>query len=232
MPLSTETSAPYAPSKAVLGILERLRRGGLPSTIDKDSLMRLGVSESLAPRTLQSLQVLDLIDETGSHTATMGKLRMAPESEYQKNMEEWLNAAYAEILEYVDPSDGDEIAVRDAFRPYKPYSQQDRMVTLFTGLYGAAGVWPESAQKARVDLGTKSSPRRRVRIKKAALQDEHQVSKKSEKIVDATTGEAKGKALEYQLVDLMSDAAADQDALQAIIKVITFLKTKDAKPEG
>jgi hypothetical protein len=36
------------------------------------------------------------------------------------------------------------------------------------------------------------------------------------------------KALEYKLVDLMSEAAGDAETMSAIIKVITFLKTREA----
>ena len=36
------------------------------------------------------------------------------------------------------------------------------------------------------------------------------------------------KALEYRLVDLMADAMGEQEVLQAIIKVVTFLKARDA----
>lgn len=37
------------------------------------------------------------------------------------------------------------------------------------------------------------------------------------------------KPLEYRLVDLMSEAMDDQEVMQAIIRVITFLKVRDAK---
>ena len=37
------------------------------------------------------------------------------------------------------------------------------------------------------------------------------------------------KALEYRLVDLMAEAMDDPETLQAILKVITFLKARDAK---
>lgn len=37
------------------------------------------------------------------------------------------------------------------------------------------------------------------------------------------------KALEYKLVDLMSEALDDNEVMQAIIKVVTFLKARDAK---
>ena len=37
------------------------------------------------------------------------------------------------------------------------------------------------------------------------------------------------KQLEYRLVDLMSDAHGNQDVMDAIIKIISFLKTRTAR---
>ncbi len=36
------------------------------------------------------------------------------------------------------------------------------------------------------------------------------------------------KALEYRLVDLMSEAVSDPEVMTAIVTIITFLKTKEA----
>jgi hypothetical protein len=38
------------------------------------------------------------------------------------------------------------------------------------------------------------------------------------------------KQLEYRLVDLMSDAHGNQDVVDAIMKIVVFLKTRDATP--
>jgi hypothetical protein len=73
-------------------------------------------------------------------------IRLAPTAEYQQRLSEWLNAAYADALSYVDPATDDEVAMRDAFRKYIPTGQQGRMVTLFTGLFTAAGVMPQRAK--------------------------------------------------------------------------------------
>lgn len=224
MPLSQDAPAPYAPTRAIVNLLERSRTKGLPPLIDKDALLRMGVSESLAPRTLQALQTLDLIREDGQHTETMERLRVAPEAEYKSQMAEWLNAAYADILQYVNPEDGDEASVRDAFRPYKPHSMQDRMLTLFTGLYGAAGVWPESSQKARVERPKTSAPR--VERKKRTPPEEKTPPPPPPPL--RPQQEMSEKALEYRLVDLMSEAAGNPEVMTSIINVITFLKTKDA----
>ncbi|MCB1757956.1 MAG: hypothetical protein KDJ38_20730, partial [Gammaproteobacteria bacterium] len=153
----------------------------------------------------------------------------APEADYKNHLAEWLNAVYADILHYANPRDGDEASVRDAFRPYKPHSMQDRMLTLFTGLYGVAGVWPEGAQKARI--GRPKSNATKGEKKKAPptpqgnapnpppLKDPNALGEKNQMTE---------KALEYRLVDLMSEAAGNEEVMKSIINVITFLKTKEA----
>jgi hypothetical protein len=157
MPISREKAAPYAPARAILDIIGRHRSKGLPAPVDKEVLGRAGISDSLIPRTLQALQALDLVDEGGQHTDTLEGLRLAPEGEYQQRLREWLNAAYADILQFVDPETDSEVKVRDAFRPFNPKGMQDRMVTLFTGLYAAAGVRQEK-EKAKPN-GSVSRPR-------------------------------------------------------------------------
>jgi hypothetical protein len=42
----------------------------------------------------------------------------------------------------VDPATASDTDIRDAFRKYSPTGQQDRMVSLFIGLFTAAGVMP------------------------------------------------------------------------------------------
>jgi Family of unknown function (DUF5343) len=74
-------------------------------------------------------------------------LRLVPEAEYKARMGEWLTAAYADALKFVDPATATETQVRDAFRGYKPVGQQDRMVSLFLGLFEAAGIAPERKKK-------------------------------------------------------------------------------------
>src|SRR5581483_3870706 len=115
MPVTAETSAPYAPSKTILDVIGRYRRG-LPSPLTPEVLARAGVPDSLIARTVQALQTLDLTDEKGAATATLEGLRRAPEGEFQQRLVEWLNGAYADVLKFIDPSTADDVAVRDAFR--------------------------------------------------------------------------------------------------------------------
>jgi hypothetical protein len=146
MAVTQDQPAPYAPPSAVLTVIERYRDRGLPTPINTDVLGRAGVSDSLIPRTLQALQTLDLIDEEGRPTQTLESIRQAPTAQYEERLREWLNGVYADVLMFVDPATADEVQVRDAFRSYEPVGQQGRMVSLFRGLYAAAGVAGEKSQ--------------------------------------------------------------------------------------
>jgi hypothetical protein len=156
--------APYAPASAILELIERHRNKGLPPVVDSDVLLRAGVSGSLVPRTLQSLKTLDLLTDDGRPSEVFERIRLAPTAEYQQRLAEWLNAAYADALAYIDPVTDDEVAIRDAFRKYVPTGQQGRMVTLFMGLFTAAGVMPPR-QKASTSSGSAKIVKRQASAK-------------------------------------------------------------------
>jgi hypothetical protein len=138
MPIQKQ--APYAPAKTVLSIIDRFRNRGLQVPIDLEVLSRAGVSESLAPRTLQALRLLDLIDEAGNPTDTLDALRLARSDEYQQRFAAFLRTAYSDVFQYVDPVEDDEECIRDAFRAYEPRGQQGRMVSLFVAFAEHAGL--------------------------------------------------------------------------------------------
>jgi len=144
MTVSSQSSAPYAPASAIMGLVERYRSKGLPTPIDHEVLARAGVSESLIKRTLQALRILDLIEENGQPTPVMESIRLAPEAEFKGALLQWLQSVYADVLQFVDPATATETQLRDAFRSYQPQGQQPRMITLFTGLFRSAGVGPAS----------------------------------------------------------------------------------------
>jgi hypothetical protein len=156
MAVTTGSPAPYAPTKAILGIIDRYRNRGMSSPINAEVLARAGVSDSLISRTLQALATLDLINDDGGPTPTFEGIRLAPEAEYKKRLEDWLKGAYADVFSYVDPAKDDDTRIRDAFRTYQPVSQQPRMISLFQGLCDAAGIISE--RPARVAARPTASP--------------------------------------------------------------------------
>ena len=169
MPVTADKPAPYAPASAILSLIERHRNKGLPSTVDAEVLARAGVSDSLVPRTLYALSALDLITDDGSPSPVLEGIRLAPESEYRQRITEWLNSSYADALAYIDPATATEGDIRDAFRTYKPIGQQSRMVTLFQGLYAAAGIAPERQRQAPKRNGSAPPPKPKAKPLTASL---------------------------------------------------------------
>lgn len=162
MPVTPDQPGPYAPASAILELINRHRNKGLPSPVDAEVLGRAGVSDSLIPRTLHALRVLDLVDEDGKVTSVLEGIRKAPEAEYQQRLKDWLTSAYADALQYVDPETASDTDIRDAFRSYNPVGQQSRMVTLFSGLFRAAGVGPEKpVPSPRKSSSNNAAPTRR-----------------------------------------------------------------------
>jgi Family of unknown function (DUF5343) len=159
MAVTPDKPAPYAPVKTILEIVDRYRNRGLVFPVTADVLLRAGIPESLVPRTLQALVTLDLFNDVGNPTQTLEGIRLAPEAEYKKQLQDWLKSAYADVFQFVDPTTDDESRIRDAFRSYQPQGQQGRMVSLFQGLCAAAGLAPEKKTRAPRTPATPSRPR-------------------------------------------------------------------------
>jgi hypothetical protein len=198
MPVTADKAAPYTSPTTVLEIIERHRSRGLPSPLNIEVLQRAGIPESLIARTLQSLQCLDLIDEAGHLTPTFEGLRKAPEADYKTRLAEWLNTAYADVLQFVDPANDDEVKVRDAFRSYTPVGQQPRMVTLFMGLYAAAGVASQKTSTPRQS----STPARPRPVAKLVIRPQ---VKAKDQVRNSTDGMGLPAALEGLLKSLPAE---------------------------
>ena len=147
MALTPGGRAPYAPSKTVLSVIDRHRAVGLPK-IDMDTLERIGVLESLRPRTLATLKTLDFYDEgTGKITPEFDNLSRVPTGEFPDYLGMLLKKVYAPIIEVTgDPQTASMQSIEDAFRTFEPRGQIVRMVQLFVGLMTAAGIMDESAE--------------------------------------------------------------------------------------
>lgn len=165
MTVTADTSAPYTPLSQILDIVGRFRDRGNPSVFNIETLGRVGVPDSLNARTLQALKVLDLVNEEGTPTETFQAIRVAPTDKYQNVLEGWLKSTYADIFSIVDPSDDSEVQVRDAFRNYKPLSQQGRMVSLFLGLCEEAGIRKKAEKKESFSQPRKKSTKQKARKK-------------------------------------------------------------------
>lgn len=131
--------APYAPPGTVLQVVEHFCETDVPPEIDRARLTQIGVSDSLMPRVWATLEFLRLITEDGTALEAFRNLRYAPQESFQEVFQGILQTAYSHIFTAFDPETLDDRALNNAFKPYSPGGQRQRMVVLFVGLCRKAG---------------------------------------------------------------------------------------------
>jgi len=149
MAVQQDTRGPYASTGSIIKVIEKHRQVGL-QIMSLGRLQQIGITEALAPRTLQSLTFLGFYDDDGLVTPEFDALRHAQEHDFKPRLAALLREAYAPILEVLDPATATPLDVENAFRGhgYRPTGQLPRMVQLFMGLMIYAGVMPEDRRKA------------------------------------------------------------------------------------
>lgn len=159
-----EGRAPYASMGSVQKVIEKHRQVGLQNmTVQK--LQQIGVTESLAPRTMFALEALGFYNGNGNITPEFEALRKVPEHDFKPRLAALLREAYAPILEVLDPATATQTEVENAFRAFEPTGQIPRMVQLFIQLMVYAGIMTEPESKRRTGA---VSPTRPPRNKPAA----------------------------------------------------------------
>lgn len=141
MASSKENFAPYTSIGNMLLILTRIRKGWVPSQIDKGEMVRVGITEGNANRTIAALEYLGLVNEDGKPTDTWKAIATSTTNDYPKVLEGILRNSYPSIFElHHNPADATDIEIGNAFTKSEPLNQRDRMVSLFRGLCQEAGL--------------------------------------------------------------------------------------------
>jgi hypothetical protein len=140
--MADDNFAPYAPAKAVVGVINQLRDKGLPNPVTGMVLERIGVAASMTPRTLQALRFLGLVDEDGNWLENLERLSRAKTEEFPGVLAEIVQAAYLPVFTIVNPATDSDTAISDAFRGFEPRNQRDKMIALFRGLCVRAEIIP------------------------------------------------------------------------------------------
>lgn len=169
MPLQPHGPAPYTSVTSATTVLDAWRDRGFAVPVTPETLARVGVQESLARRTFQSLVGLDLIDTDGKPTQQLEDFRLTRgDDEYKTRLQEWLRSVYADILQYADPSTATYERLTEAFRSYEPAGQRRAMASLFLGLWKYAGL-SVIGSGASGEAGTgRAGPPRRPLAKRVA----------------------------------------------------------------
>src|SRR5258708_2936273 len=147
MPISPEGPAPYGPAATVLLVLERYRERGLQTPFTTEVLVKAGVSESLTRRRLQTLKLLELVDDDGNPASALQEYARASTEDAKTRLAQVVRDAYRPVFDFADPAVDPPDRIRDAFRGFVPRGQQERMVALFMGLCEHAGLAPETANR-------------------------------------------------------------------------------------
>lgn len=160
-----EMFAPYAPPSAVLAVIHHYKSKDVPASVTLTNLQQIGVTEALAPRTMNTLKFLGLVREDGTTTDAFRALRFATTDDYAQVLGSILEAAYKGVLDHVDLATAGDRELNNAFIPYSPGGQRPRMITLFQALAKEAG-WPLAVEpKTSSPRATpaKSSPKPKPR---------------------------------------------------------------------
>jgi hypothetical protein len=151
MTLHHDHRAPYTSANAAITVLQMNREKGLTSPVTNETLIRLGVSESIARRTLNSFETLGLVDEDGTVSETLqGFHQLRGADEYREALQTFVRSTYEDVLHYANPEKDDLKRITEAFRGYEPAGQRSAMAALLIGLWRYAGLptaEPEAAPR-------------------------------------------------------------------------------------
>lgn len=133
--------APYTAATSAVTAIDAYRERGLGIPVTPEVLVRAGVKESIAARTILSLKQLGLLDDHGRPTELFEELKATrTDEDYRARLQEWLRNVYGDVLQYTNPSEDPPEKVATAFRGYKPEGQRAAMAGLLVGLWRYAGL--------------------------------------------------------------------------------------------
>lgn len=223
---------PYATFAPFLNLLNKLRDTQVPSRIDPSVFKN--ASGSLVYSVIAALKILKLIAADGTPTQEFSALVKADDEARKGLLRAALPAAYPTLFDgtfdITKATSGQfDEHIREHYEAKG--STVDKVASFFIAATNFAEV--ELSQLVKDRSPTSSSPAsgKSRKQRKAAQESDLSRGNSGGGGGAAQTPAITEKALEYRLVDLMSDAINQPEVMQAIITVITFLKSRDAEPK-
>jgi hypothetical protein len=144
-----ESNRPYAYPGNIMDVLQRYRSLDLPGKFEPTDLSTAGVPEGNHGRTVFALKFIGLLNGADEPTQEWRALCDAGEDEFRAQLGALVRAAYADVFARVNPETDNQERVAQAFQPYTPKSQIERMVAFFLGMCREGGIPTLDAPKRR-----------------------------------------------------------------------------------
>lgn len=217
------SSPPYGAYGSFSNLLNKLRETGIPSRIDPTVFGN--ASGSVSYSTIAALKYLNLIDSDGKPSQKFIDLVNASDEGRAPIIKELVKAGYPSLfggtinLKTVSAGEFDD-HIRSTFDVSG--STVDKVAAFFLAAAKQAGIQVSPHLLARKPVAPSQSS------KKSAKQRKRDGDTPDPGVTPSPpTTPMSEKALEYRLVDLMGEAMSDPEVMQAIITVITFLKSRE-----
>lgn len=221
---------PYIAYKTLQTLLGDLKANGLPPQIDRSVLTRF--SGGVQGQLMIALRVLGLVDDKSAPTAKLVSLVEAYETErYGVVLRHLVEETYPYVLS-IDLSTATPSMFTKAFSEATGAGEESlrKCRAFFLAAARDAGInIGARIEKAKYPRARNGAPKRSKKPDPSSSGGNSPPPPPAASPVEVKISE---KALEYRLVDLMGEAAGDADVMGAIIKVITFLKTKAPTMSG
>lgn len=220
-------SPPYATFASFINFLNKLRETQVPSRIDPSVFGN--ASGSLSYSIIAALKSLKLINAEGVPTPAMIEFVKASDDERKVLMQGILKVGYPTLWNgSIDLASSTAGQFDEHIR--QEYDVKGSTVDKVASFFIAAAKFSEFSISphlaARKPTASSASSSKSKKQRKVEEVDAGEIGVNNAK--HNTPAVMTEKALEYRLVDLMSDAMDDNEVMQAIIKVVTFLKARDA----
>lgn len=218
---------PYIAYKTLQTLLGDLKAHGLPPQIDRSVLTRF--SGGVQGQLMIALRVLGLLDDKNVPTPKLAALVAAYETEaYKEKLRALVEETYPYVLGIGLPTATPSMFTK-AFSDATGAGEESlrKCRAFFLAAARDAGIdIGARIEKAKFPRARNGAPRKSKATGAGGMPPPATPSQPPAPVVTQISE----KALEYRLVDLMSEAVGDAEVMGAIIKVITFLKTKESAP--
>lgn len=221
---SKSPKPPYVSYKSFLNFFDKLSEIGVPAQVDNSIFGNSSGSHIYGM--LNAFRFLGLVAEDDAPSQRFIDLVNADDAKRQVVLKSILKSSYPTLFSEIDLANASQNQFDDKLRDMGDIkgSTIDKAATFFLAAAKDTGINVSSFLQKRKNLSNSSASRKSAKQRKETPAP---VTDKSPKQQE----EIPEKALEYRLVDLMSEAAGDPEVMTAIIKIITFLKTKGQSNE-